>query len=117
MSENLLNGIGRNGLDVNQSDAIEGGCLTLGRNKKGEVGFFIYRGTKKIPAYRAYLTVNRVNGARLICLPDDPTAISATKASDVNSGDIWYTLDGRKLSRRPSERGIYVHNGQKIFIK
>lgn len=117
MSENLLNGIGRNGLDVNQSDAIEGGCLTLGRNKKGEVGFFIYRGTKKISAYRAYLTVNRVNGARLICLPDDPTAISATKASDVNSGDTWYTLDGRKLSRRPSERGIYVHNGQKIFIK
>ena len=29
----------------------------------------------------------------------------------------WYTLDGRKLNDKPTQKGIYIHNGQKIVIK
>lgn len=29
----------------------------------------------------------------------------------------WYTLDGRKLSGKPSQKGIYINNGKKIIIK
>ena len=29
----------------------------------------------------------------------------------------WYTLDGRKLSGKPTQKGVYVHNGFKTVIK
>lgn len=29
----------------------------------------------------------------------------------------WYTLDGRKLQGRPTQRGVYIRNGKKIAIK
>ena len=29
----------------------------------------------------------------------------------------WYTLDGRRLSGKPAQRGIYINNGNKIVIK
>ena len=29
----------------------------------------------------------------------------------------WYTLDGRKLSGKPTQKGIYINNGQKMVIK
>ena len=31
--------------------------------------------------------------------------------------DAWYTIDGRKLSGKPTQKGIYIHNGKKIVIK
>ena len=31
--------------------------------------------------------------------------------------DVWYTLDGRRLSGAPSRYGLYVHQGRKIIIK
>ncbi len=53
---NKLNGVGRDGMVVNQSDSDRGSILTLGRNSNGELGFFYYMSTEKIPPYRAYLT-------------------------------------------------------------
>ena len=29
----------------------------------------------------------------------------------------WYTLDGRKLSGKPTVKGIYIKNGKKVIIK
>ena len=29
----------------------------------------------------------------------------------------WYTIDGRKLDKRPSKKGVYVHNGEKMIVK
>ena len=29
----------------------------------------------------------------------------------------WYTIDGRKLSGKPTAKGIYIHNGKKIILK
>ncbi len=34
-----------------------------------------------------------------------------------NSATGWYTLDGRKLSGKPTQKGIYVNNGRKVVIK
>jgi len=32
-------------------------------------------------------------------------------------GAAWYTIDGRKLDGKPTQRGIYINNGNKIVIK
>ena len=29
-----------------------------------------------------------------------------------NASDAWYTIDGRKLSGKPTKKGIYIHNGR-----
>ena len=29
----------------------------------------------------------------------------------------WYTLDGRKLSGEPTQKGLYIHHGRKVVIK
>jgi hypothetical protein len=38
--------------------------------------------------------------------------------SDVRSkmSDVWYTLDGRKLDGKPTKKGLYIHNGNKLVI-
>ena len=33
-----------------------------------------------------------------------------------NSQD-WYTLDGRKLEKQPTKKGVYVHGGHKVVVK
>lgn len=30
--------------------------------------------------------------------------------------EAWYTLDGRKLSGKPTEKGLYIHGGKKQII-
>ena len=29
----------------------------------------------------------------------------------------WYTLDGRRLDKKPAQRGIYINSGKKVVIK
>ena len=41
----------------------------------------------------------------------DPSAAGNLSAS------AWYSLDGRKLSGKPTAKGIYIHNGHKVVIQ
>jgi len=43
--------------------------------------------------------------------------ITTNVTNSTNSGNEWYTLDGRKLGGKPTQRGIYVNNGRKVVIK
>lgn len=43
------------------------------------------------------------------------TSINVISADDAN--DIWYDLSGRKLSKKPVTKGIYILNGKTLFIK
>ena len=29
----------------------------------------------------------------------------------------WYSLDGRKLSGKPTKKGLYINGGKKVVIK
>jgi hypothetical protein len=44
------------------------------------------------------------------------TGIHAAEAAPVRSDD-WYSLDGRRLSVKPSVKGVYINNGRKVVIK
>lgn len=51
---------------------------------------------------------------------DEPTGIRSITSDSLpqpllNEG--YYTLDGRKLSSKPTQRGIYIVNGKKVVIK
>lgn len=56
---------------------------------------------------------------RLVDLNGQTTAIGSmdTRTGEVVFGDTWYTLDGRRLIGKPSQRGIYINNGKTVIVK
>lgn len=57
---------------------------------------------------------------RLVSRSGETTAIGEidTKTGKMTfDSKAWYTLDGVKLSGKPSTKGIYINNGKKIVIK
>lgn len=49
---------------------------------------------------------------------DVATGITTTDCTDVtNTGNVWFTIDGHRLTGRPSAKGIYIYNGKKVAVK
>lgn len=46
----------------------------------------------------------------------EETAINQIDAITEADTD-WYTFDGRKLEGKPAEKGIYICNGKKVYLK
>jgi hypothetical protein len=78
-----------------------------------------------IPANRAYLKLpsSLVGDTQTVKLwwgneEPSPVATNISEASQekVQNND-WFSLDGRKLNGRPTEKGIYIHNGRKVIVK
>ena len=47
----------------------------------------------------------------------EPSAISTLRANTAPAADGTYTLDGRRLTGKPTAKGLYIVNGKKIIIK
>ena len=57
---------------------------------------------------------------KLVSANGETTAIGTldTTTGEVSfDSEAWYTLDGVKLSGKPSTKGIYINNGKKVVIK
>ena len=122
MFTNLLNGVGRDGMEVYQSDADRGSILTLGRNSGGTLGFFYYKGTDPIQPYRAYLTYEWLNPSKPFVLfsflDEDITGIGNVNGSVNVNNDVIYDLNGRKVADNHAlPKGIYIKNGKKFVVK
>ena len=86
-----------------------------------------YAGAGHLGACRAYFKIgDGVSAARQLTGFDidfgegETTGILNIEHSTLNiehSADAWFTLDGRKLSGKPSVKGVYVNNGRKVIIK
>ena len=127
--QNLLNGVGRDGMKINQGDSDRGGILTLGRHYEADgtstLGFFYY--TKDfLPPYRAYLTHNELVDANvhyLLSFDNDETDIvgidklTDTSSLNGNNSHTLYDLQGRHVSETNAKPGIYIKNGNKVWIK
>jgi hypothetical protein len=61
------------------------------------------------PAYARHITI--VDGE------SETTGVNEVREADGVSGDSWYTLDGRRLSQKPSRAGVYIYEGVKTVIK
>lgn len=49
---------------------------------------------------------------------ETPTGISNIKANvSTSSEDTWYSISGMRLSGKPVQKGIYIHNGKKIAVR
>ena len=78
-----------------------------------------------IGAQRAYFKIGDSSAApRLTAFSIDfgdggeTTGIMTTNLTNrTNSAEAWYTLDGRRLSQKPTAKGIYINKGNKVVIK
>ena len=100
--------------------------LTLGKRtgSTDEYGFYKYSG-ETMSANKAYLVYESQSGAS-----NDAIFFSIGRSSSENTaiqevetaikqmeGGTWYTLQGVRLNDKPTQRGLYLHNGKKIIVK
>ena len=81
-----------------------------------------------INAFRAYFTLNGITAGEASGNLDikafvlnfgEETGINEiskeSRSLEVSGG--WYLLDGRRLEDKPTQKGIYIHDGRKVLIK
>ena len=71
-----------------------------GTSKTGDLDF------KNGNYYTFYGSIGNVSSA---------TAIRTINASTTASYASWYTLSGVRLSKEPTEKGVYIHEGKKVI--
>lgn len=96
-------------------DTIPNNGLFLSGNK-----FWYSVGETKIKAFRAYFmlikVLSRVAEAKVrFIVGEDATAIEGI--TPYMEDGVWYTLDGRQLNGKPTEKGVYIVNNKKVIIK
>jgi hypothetical protein len=74
-------------------------------------------------AFRGYFLLKGISAGDLsanaieLNFDDETTGLSSIHSLNSEGSSYWYTLDGRKLSGKPTQKGVYIHNGQKVVIK
>ncbi len=80
---------------------------------------FVYvKGAISADANKAWLEIPAsANGARQlkIVFADATTSIHNAQFT-IDNGD-WFDLNGRKLDKMPTKKGVYIQNGKKVVIK
>ena len=92
----------------------------------GVVGFWPYTG-RYVPAHRCFIretTYKNAAGSNSakggIFFFNDPETTGITHVNNNNvstDDDAWYSLDGRRLSGKPAQKGVYIHKGRKEVIR
>lgn len=84
--------------------------------KKGTLTFALFDPSAvAIPANKAYLKVAESAGVKSLNVVFDETTGISTLERIVIDNDAWYDLQGRRVAQ--PTKGIYLHNGKKVFIK
>ena len=101
-------------MSMNGANAI----YTMGNTSVG-FGFHKYTG-EYVPAGKAFLLLNTSNGAKAILtmvFADMTTGVKSVSSDNEDLQNDWYSLDGTRLSGKPSQPGIYVNGKKKVVVK
>ena len=108
------------------ADANRKDYRTLGRNGKGEVGFFVPSASvTNIPANRAYLNIpegstlsDLTNNLVLRFEDGTETGIAPSElfGTQEQQSAVIFDLSGRRV-QQAAKGGIYIMNGKKIYVK
>ena len=81
--------------------------------------FVFVKNAIEVGPNKAWLSVNTgVPSARitLVFSDDETTKIANTNLTNLTNGN-WYDLNGRKLDKMPTKKGVYIMNGKKVVVK
>ena len=84
-----------------------------------EQGQFVRMGARSwVPPFRAYMTSDSGAPSFSVVWDDDVvTAVEAVETLAEDDSAAWYDLSGRRLSGKPAQKGLYIHNGKKYVNK
>lgn len=85
----------------------------------GEVPVNSFRGYFQLADGITAGDVENGTNARIFVLNfgEESTVVREIEHVGNEATSTWYTIDGRKLSGRPTRSGIYINNGQKMIVK
>ena len=92
----------------------EQGIVTIAYNVEEPTYVYLYATASTFAPARAAAIENAVKIYSLEVIP------GTTGISNVNDNinvSCWYTLDGRRLSTKPTRKGLYIHNGKAVVVK
>ena len=79
--------------------------------------FVMVRKALDVDANRAWLAIPTSTARSISIVFDDLTEVKEVKGvKEVTEGDS-YDLNGRKLDKMPTKKGVYILNGKKVVIK
>jgi hypothetical protein len=111
------------GVDVRTAcdDILADGTFYVMSKIGDDFGFFEYIGDY-MPAHKAFIALASSASAPLRGLSfveEETTGIAALNDNGemINDNDSWYTLSGVKLEGKPTEKGVYIHNGKKYIVQ
>lgn len=74
-----------------------------------------------VNACRAYFHVDLSKGTNVrafsLHFDDDGTTGIVDNKRETITNNRWYTLDGRRLNSKPTTKGLYIYNGNKMVVK
>ena len=98
-------------------------ALNVGEARDGyPEGSVFVANYREIRPFEAY-TVHEGNSPAPQFMPiiDFNGSMTGIDASLVNSGEVnsekWYDLNGRKLQKKPTQKGVYLLNGRKVVMR
>ena len=108
------------GVDVRTEKSTLGTGTFYVMSKKGDdFGFFQYTGDY-MPARKAYLLVSgsAAPGLKMVFGDGETNSLSPIPSPSREGGaGAWYTIDGRRLQGKPTQKGLYIHGNIKVVIK
>ena len=78
---------------------------------------FVKVSSGTLPAGVAFLPAQGVAASRLFIFNEGDEETGIDIVEETAGNDQWYTIDGKKLSGKPTAKGLYIRNGQKVMMK
>ena len=111
--------------DAALADVLAGKIYWLYNNE------FVLNMAGEIPAGKVYLNPNNLSDSQLTGGSSSPAparlSIRRSESTGINEiaedrkinaeNSIWYTLDGRRLNSKPTQKGLYITKDRKVIIK
>lgn len=91
------------------ADDLSNGTTTaaLNNNRTGDEALWVQDPNTNQPMLKIFVQGNGIS-----------TGIdSGQRSKGIGQRDGWYTIDGRKLSGKPTRKGIYINNSQKTVVQ
>lgn len=125
-------------VDNDGSTPLKNNILTLGRETKigtKMIGFWPYYGANPIGPHRCYIKISDIvellsssSSSGLSSLSrgltfhfDNSAETGVREFATVETADTkdnaWYTLSGMRLQEKPTQPGMYINNGKKVYLK
>ena len=78
--------------------------------------FLLAKAGSVLPSFQAYLKA-ATSESELRFVIDDGTVVGIETVREAPVADEWFTIDGQRLSSKPTRSGLFIHNGEKVMLR